>query len=143
MSSSLWEDSPEASTQAAYRGISSYRRSPPNDADTSIKERFASRIGIIVRPPGPNTATLRGAGQYGLSKRQLVSSVIALRSYMIKVCSFLISNPIFDPPCRLKVKLPVEQEDFLKRPAYIVKNDAGATICHNGHVLYQLSTNLD
>ena len=73
--------------EAACRGI--YRHFPPEEADTCIKERFASRIGIIVRPLDADIATLRGAAQYGMSKKQLMSSVIAPRSYMIKVCSFL------------------------------------------------------
>ena len=38
---------------------------------------------------------------------------------------------------RHKVKLPTEQEDYMKRPAYIVKNDAGVAICENRHVLRQ------
>ena len=41
-----------------------------------------------------------------------------------------------------KVKLPTEQEDHLKRPAYIVKNDAGVTICENRDVLREPLTNL-
>jgi len=31
----------------------------------------------------------------------------------------------------MKVKLPAEQEDWLKRPAYIKNNDAGVPICEN------------
>lgn len=30
-----------------------------------------------------------------------------------------------------KVKLPAEQQDYLKRPAYIRENDAGVAICDN------------
>ena len=30
-----------------------------------------------------------------------------------------------------QVKLPAEQEDWLKRPAYIRENDAGVPICEN------------
>ncbi|CAL1697945.1 unnamed protein product [Somion occarium] len=77
------------------------------------QERFASRIKAIARPPDCDTATLRGAAQYGLARRPLVSSVIAPLSYM------------------MKVKLPAEPQDFLKRPAYIRENDAGVSICDN------------
>lgn len=31
----------------------------------------------------------------------------------------------------MRVKLPAEQDDFLKRPAYIKTNDAGVSICEN------------
>ena len=40
---------------------------------------------MIDRPPDCDTATLRGAAQYGLARRPLVSSVIAPQSYMMKV----------------------------------------------------------
>lgn len=33
--------------------------------------------------------------------------------------------------CNGKVKLPAEQEDELKRPAYITTNNAGVRICEN------------
>ncbi|KAF8735260.1 hypothetical protein AX14_002404 [Amanita brunnescens Koide BX004] len=78
-----------------------------------VQAQFESKIRIIARPADADTATLRGAAQYGLSKRQLVSSVIAPRSYV------------------MKVKLPAEQEDWQKRPAYIRTNDAGVSICEN------------
>ncbi|KAI0370869.1 actin-like ATPase domain-containing protein [Pilatotrama ljubarskyi] len=78
-----------------------------------VQERFASQIRVIARPPDCDTATLRGAAQYGLARKPLVSSVIAPQSYM------------------LKVKLPAEREDWLKRPAYIRENDAGVAICEN------------
>lgn len=78
-----------------------------------VHERFAARIRVIARPPDADTATLRGAAAYGLARRPLVSSVIAPRSYL------------------MRVKLPAEQEDHLKRPAYIKTNDAGIAICEN------------
>ncbi|KAI0085598.1 actin-like ATPase domain-containing protein [Irpex rosettiformis] len=78
-----------------------------------VQARFASRISVISRPSDCDTATLRGAAQYGLAGRALVSSVIAPQSYM------------------MKVKLPAEPEDQLKRPAYIRTNDAGVPICEN------------
>lgn len=31
----------------------------------------------------------------------------------------------------MRVKLPAEQDDYLKRPAYIKTNDAGVAICEN------------
>lgn len=82
-----------------------------------VSETFNSRIAVIARPPDADTATLRGAAAYGLAKRPLVSSVIAPRSYV------------------MKVKFPAEQEDWLKRPAYIRNNDAGIQICENRFVL--------
>ncbi|KIP01522.1 hypothetical protein PHLGIDRAFT_96918 [Phlebiopsis gigantea 11061_1 CR5-6] len=78
-----------------------------------LRARFGARMGVISRPPDCDTATLRGAAQYGLARRPLVSSVIAPQSYM------------------MKVKLPAEPEDHLKRPAYIRTNDAGIAICEN------------
>ncbi|KAH9476914.1 Heat shock 70 kDa protein 12B [Psilocybe cubensis] len=78
-----------------------------------VQEQFSNRIRVIARPPDADTATLRGAASYGLARRPLVSSVIAPRSYL------------------MKVKLPAEQEDWLKRPAYIRNNDAGVPICEN------------
>ncbi|PPQ68984.1 hypothetical protein CVT25_009169 [Psilocybe cyanescens] len=80
-----------------------------------VQEQFSSRIRVIARPPDADTATLRGAAAYGLARRPLVSSVIAPRSYLMKA----------------RVKLPAEQEDWLKRPAYIRNNDAGVPICEN------------
>ncbi|KAL9710549.1 hypothetical protein Ac2012v2_006084 [Leucoagaricus gongylophorus] len=80
-----------------------------------VQEQFSSCIHVIARPPDADTATLRGAAQCGLSRRPLVASVIAPRAYI------------------MKVKLPAEQEDWLKRPAYIKTNDAGVHICENRH----------
>jgi hypothetical protein len=31
----------------------------------------------------------------------------------------------------MRVKLPAEQEDWQRRPAYIKDNDAGVSICEN------------
>lgn len=78
-----------------------------------VKERFGSRIQVIARPSDCDTATVRGAAQYGLARRPLVSSVIAPQSYM------------------MKVKLPAESDDWMKRPAYIKENDAGIPVCEN------------
>ncbi|KAJ7584841.1 hypothetical protein C8J56DRAFT_949180 [Mycena floridula] len=78
-----------------------------------VEEQFSSRIRVIARPADADTATLRGAARYGLARRPLVSSVIAPRSYL------------------MKVKLPADPEDWTKRPAYIRNNDAGYPICEN------------
>ncbi|KAJ8516208.1 hypothetical protein ONZ45_g6483 [Pleurotus djamor] len=82
-------------------------------ARVEFQEQFHSRIRVIERPPDADTATVRGAARYGLARRPLVSSVIAPRSYI------------------MKVKLPADQEDWMKRPAYIRNNDAGVPICEN------------
>jgi len=78
-----------------------------------VEDQFGSRVKVIARPPDADTATGRGAAQYGLARHPLVSSVVAPRSYM------------------MKVKLPAEQEDFMKRPAYVSQNNAGVAICEN------------
>ncbi|KAG8931511.1 hypothetical protein FRC02_002636 [Tulasnella sp. 418] len=78
-----------------------------------VEAQCKSRIKVIARPSDADTATCRGAAQYGLARKPLVSSVIAGRAYL------------------MKVKLPAEQEDWLKRPAYIRRNNAGAEICEN------------
>ncbi|KLO16492.1 actin-like ATPase domain-containing protein [Schizopora paradoxa] len=78
-----------------------------------VDDQFSNRIKVIARPSDADTATCRGAAQYGLARRPLVSSVIAPRSYL------------------MKVKLPAEQEDWQKRPAYIKQNNAGVHICEN------------
>lgn len=78
-----------------------------------VEEQFGDRIKTIARPADADTATCRGAAQYGLARRPLVSSTIVPRSYI------------------MKVKLPAEPEDWLKRPAYIRENEAGVSICEN------------
>jgi len=47
--------------------------------------QFGSRIKVIARPSDADTATARGAAQYGLARRPLVSTVIAPRAYIMKV----------------------------------------------------------
>jgi hypothetical protein len=49
------------------------------------QELFGGRVRVIARPSDADTATARGAAQYGLARRPLVSSVVAPRSYMMKV----------------------------------------------------------
>ncbi|KAH9993029.1 actin-like ATPase domain-containing protein [Russula vinacea] len=78
-----------------------------------VEDQFGERVKVIARPSDADTATGRGAAQYGLARHPLVSSVVAPRSYM------------------MKVKLPAEQEDFMKRPAYVSQNNAGVAICEN------------
>ncbi|KAG8787696.1 hypothetical protein FRC15_008371 [Serendipita sp. 397] len=78
-----------------------------------VDERFGSRIKVIARPSDADTATLRGAAAYGLARRPLVSSIVVPRAYI------------------MRVKLPAEQEDYMKRPAYIQINQAGTAICEN------------
>ncbi|KAG8989997.1 hypothetical protein FRB93_003373 [Tulasnella sp. JGI-2019a] len=78
-----------------------------------VEAQFRDRIKVIARPSDADTATSRGAAQYGLARRPLVSSVIAGRAYL------------------MKVKLPAEHDDWMKRPAYIRENDAGVSICEN------------
>jgi len=78
-----------------------------------VDETFGSRIKVIARPSDADTATCRGAAQYGLARPRLVSSIIAPKSYIIHV------------------QLPAEPEDWRRRPAYIKKNDIGFDICEN------------
>ncbi|KAI6113468.1 hypothetical protein EDD16DRAFT_1137510 [Pisolithus croceorrhizus] len=78
-----------------------------------VQERFSTRVGVIARPSDTDTATVRGAALYGLSRKSIVSTVIAPRSYI------------------MKVKLPAEPEDWIKRPAYIKENSANVPICEN------------
>jgi hypothetical protein len=78
-----------------------------------VEEQFGSRIKVIARPDDADTATARGAAQYGLAGKTLVTTVICPRAYL------------------MKVKLPAEPEDWQKRPAYIKENNASVTICEN------------
>jgi len=78
-----------------------------------IETQFGSKIATISRPADAGTATLRGAVQCGLLEKQLVSSVMAPRSYMINV------------------KLPAEREDVLRRPEYVMNNYGSTAICEN------------
>ncbi|KIK14724.1 hypothetical protein PISMIDRAFT_687741 [Pisolithus microcarpus 441] len=78
-----------------------------------VEERFSTKVRVIARPSDTDTATVRGAALYGLSRKSVVSTVIAPRSYI------------------MKVKLPAEPEDWIKRPAYIKENSASVPICEN------------
>jgi len=86
-----------------------------------VHDQFGSPNCLIASPPDADTATLRGAAAYGLSNRPLVSTIIAPRSYF------------------MKVELSAEQEDWLKRPAYITNNVAGVAVCENRSVPLSLS----
>ncbi|KAF6759108.1 hypothetical protein DFP72DRAFT_1064071 [Ephemerocybe angulata] len=77
------------------------------------KRRFKDRIATITRPPEAGLGMVKGAAQFGLAKRSLVSSVIASLSYI------------------LKVDMPAEDEDWHKRPVYIKIYDSGETVCEN------------
>ncbi|KAF9234588.1 actin-like ATPase domain-containing protein [Melanogaster broomeanus] len=78
-----------------------------------VEDKFSGKIKVIARPADADTATVRGAAQYGLARKAIVSTVIAPRSYI------------------MKVKLPAESEDWLRRPAYIKENSASVPICEN------------
>ncbi|KZV91854.1 hypothetical protein EXIGLDRAFT_693266 [Exidia glandulosa HHB12029] len=78
-----------------------------------VQAKFSPRVPIIARPTDADTATCRGAAEYGLSRRELVSSIVVPRAYV------------------MKVKLPAEQEDYQKRPNFIINNAAGAAVCEN------------
>ncbi|KAJ6542699.1 hypothetical protein B0H19DRAFT_957504 [Mycena capillaripes] len=80
---------------------------------TRVEEQFSPQIRTLARPPDSDTATLRGAARYGLARRALVSQLVVPRSYV------------------MKVKLPAEPEDRVRRPAYVHVNDAGVEICEN------------
>ena len=97
------------------------------------QEQFGGRVKVIARPSDADTATGRGAAQYGLARRPLVSSVVAPRSYMMKVRRMTLlriqTTPV--PIVIIQVKLPAEPDDFMKRPAYVSQNNAGVSICEN------------
>lgn len=78
-----------------------------------LQNQFASRIPFIGRPNDTDTATCRGAARYGLARSPLVSTVVAPKSYMIRVRA--VAQPIDDS----------------SRPAYIERNGAGAMVCKN------------
>ncbi|KAF6747910.1 actin-like ATPase domain-containing protein [Ephemerocybe angulata] len=78
-----------------------------------VERRFKDRIATIARPPEAGLGMVKGAAQFGLAKRSLVSSVIASQSYI------------------LKVDMPAEDEDWHKRPVYIKIYDSGETVCEN------------
>ncbi|KAJ7482269.1 hypothetical protein B0H11DRAFT_1724058 [Mycena galericulata] len=88
-----------------------------------VEEKIGPRIRTIARPPDSDTATLRGAARYALARRTLVSQLVVPRSYV------------------MKVKLPAEAEDRVRRPAYVHVNDAGVEICENRCVLVPLCFN--
>ena len=64
----------------------------------------------MARPSDCDTATVRGAAQYGLARRPLVSSVIAPQSYMMKV-RFL--NP--------RNRRPVPSFNFRQLPVFTLE----------------------
>ncbi|KAJ7682898.1 hypothetical protein B0H17DRAFT_1075328, partial [Mycena rosella] len=78
-----------------------------------VEEHFGAQIHTLARPPDSDTATLRGAARYGLARRALVSQLVVPRSYV------------------MKVKLPAEPEDRVRRPGFVHVNDAGVEVCEN------------
>lgn len=84
---------------------------------------------VIARPFDADTATVRGAAQYGLSRKTIVSTVIVPRAYIMKASVAVFHKRGYAK--RTQVKLPAEPEDWLKRPAYIKENNASVAICDN------------
>ncbi|KAK4046962.1 hypothetical protein OIO90_006380 [Microbotryomycetes sp. JL221] len=81
-----------------------------------VEQYFNKVIPVIARPQDCDVATLQGAARYGLGLtggRAAVSSVICPRSYI------------------MKVKLPAEDIDRIKRPGFINLNNAGIEVCEN------------
>ncbi|EJD43571.1 hypothetical protein AURDEDRAFT_66345 [Auricularia subglabra TFB-10046 SS5] len=78
-----------------------------------VQATFAGRVRIVARPTDADTATCRGAAEYGLSRRELVTSIVAPRSYT------------------MKVKLPAEPDDYVQRPHFVTTNNAGVPVCEN------------
>jgi hypothetical protein len=92
MPSFSWEASPGARTYSSEsKSVASIHASYLLGKDIVLnvffgsQERFGGRVKVIARPSDADTATGRGAAQYGLARRPLVSSVVAPRSYMMKV----------------------------------------------------------
>ena len=145
MPSFSWEASPEARTYSSEsKSVASTHASYLLGGDIFLngffffgsQERFGGRVKVIARPSDADTATGRGAAQYGLARRPLVSSVVAPRSYMMKVRRLtrlrIQRGPVTMVSIRIiQVKLPAEPEDFMKRPAYVSQNNAGVSICEN------------
>ena len=50
-----------------------------------VQAKFSGKIKVIARPSDADTATVRGAAQYGLSRKTVVSTVIVPRAYIMKV----------------------------------------------------------
>ena len=146
MPSFSWEASLEARTYSSEsKSVASVHASYPLCGDIFLnilfiyfgsQERFGGRVKVIARPSDADTATGRGAAQYGLARRPLVSSVVAPRSYMMKVRRLtplrIQRGPVTILSIHIiQVKLPAEPEDFMKRPAYVSQNNAGVSICEN------------
>lgn len=89
------------------------RPSPHLTILTTPQAQFSQRVRTIARPTDADTATCRGAAEYGLSRRELVSSIVVPRAYV------------------MKVKLPAEPEDYQQRPHFVTTNAAGAAVCEN------------
>ncbi|KAJ3511979.1 hypothetical protein NLJ89_g3789 [Agrocybe chaxingu] len=76
-----------------------------------VTQTFKDRIPFIQRPSDADTVALRGAGAGALLGLTFRPKIVVPRSYI------------------LKVRLPAEQEDFLRRPAYIKQDARGMPLC--------------
>lgn len=133
-----------------------------NDYLTSrVYDTFHSRIPLIARPKDCDVSTLQGAARYGLgliSGKPAVSSVIAPRSYLMKVRSMF--SPILDvsdlPLSRsasFRRRMRIDTSDQVRSlfllplslqliflpllpllfapPGFITTNSAGVEVCEN------------
>lgn len=57
-----------------------------------VQAKFSNKIKVIARPFDADTATVRGAAQYGLSRKTIVSTVIVPRAYIMKVSAEVLPN---------------------------------------------------
>ncbi|CAA7266793.1 unnamed protein product [Cyclocybe aegerita] len=76
-----------------------------------VAQTFKDRIPFIQRPSDADTAALRGAGAGALLGLTFRPKIVVPRSYI------------------LKVRVPAEQGDFLRRPAYIKQDARGMPLC--------------
>lgn len=96
MPSSWWEVSLAVNT-CSHRcrwGYVCVVKQRANDQHHPCQEQFGHQIKVIGRPFDADTATLRGAARYGLEAgKNLVSSIVAPRSYLLKASLLTISRP--------------------------------------------------
>jgi hypothetical protein len=60
-----------------------------------FQQQFGKQIPFIARPPDADTATLRGAAQYELAKRTLVSTVILPEVVYYEGADFLVGRLVW------------------------------------------------
>ena len=80
---------------------------------------------LVEFPPLPWSASATQSDRSALVPRGGVDSLHVIASVLILVFPHLLPQ----------VKLPAEQEDWMKRPAYIKVNNAGVNICENRFVV--------